>query len=484
MRPAPILLAVLAAGLLARGAAAQSAAVRFPDTGPGRLLEEYVELCDAPTLEAFSAWQSAHIAPAILGRQSLRSIAEDDVRQCRDNGGFEPRRIETDEPSRVDLLAIGKRSGLWTRLTLGVDSAGAIRRLGIFPALPPESALPEDLGNAALARALREKVRRLSEAGMFSGIVEIARGGEVIAVATGGWADREARTPITGSSRFTIGSMGKMFTAVAVGQLVDRGRLSFSDTVGEFFPDYPNETVRHEVTVGMLLSHTSGMGDFLAKRTPGMLEHGVERASEFMPLFDRDSLRFAPGTDWAYSNAGLALAGAIVEKVAGQPYPGYLREHVFAPAGMTGSDPNNIPHADSALVTPYTRFSPKGPPGDSLHEAEHDIGSPAGGAISTADDLVRFAGALRSGELVSPATFREMTRPHGNPGYGYAMEIHEVYGRTVVGHGGGFPGVSTHLDLVSGSPYTVVVLSNLDPPAEARISRYAVALAVEKAKRE
>jgi CubicO group peptidase (beta-lactamase class C family) len=152
---------------------------------------------------------------------------------------------------------------------------------------------------------------------------------------------------------------------------------------------------------------------------------------------------------------------------------------------MTHSDPNNIPHQSDQMATPYTQVTETGLSPD-WHEAPHDIGSPAGGAISSADDLVRFAVGLRSGKLVSNATFAQMTRAHGPtpPGfkYGYAMGIEEVYGRTFVGHNGGFPGVSTHLYMLLDSPYTIVVLSNQDPPAEAYAGSQIAALVAEKAK--
>jgi CubicO group peptidase (beta-lactamase class C family) len=412
--------------------------------------------------------------------------AQEDVALCSANGGLRIAQRTVTEPNAASLLAVGVKTHIWFDFKLAMNDAGKLERFSHFPALPAESALPEDLNDGAIARAIEKHVAQASQAGLFSGIVVAARGSHTLVSASAGHANRDRNTPITGETQFTLGSLGKMFTAAAVGQLVDRKKLSFDDPVGKIFPDYPNARVRDKVTVGMLLSHTAGMGNFLGKRTPQMMTAGVKRAAEFMPLFDREEPQFEPGTQWAYSNSGLALAGAIVEQVSGEAYPDYIRKHIFAVAGMTHSDPNNIPRQDKALVTPYTKLTDQGFSAD-WHEAQHDIGSPAGGAISTADDLVRFAEALRTGKLVSRATFAAMASSHGSPPdngkYGYAMEILDVYGRTAVGHGGGFPGVSTHLYMLLDSPYTVVVLANQDPPADAYAGLQSLALIAELAKR-
>ena len=468
---------------------AQTASIKLPDTVPGKLMGEWLSLCSAPKLDQLTKWDGEHYSDEVFKFVSAERTGSDDVKECTETGGYRVAEVLDSKPDLLRVLAVTNKTDAWFNLSLRLDKnqADKIAGFGGGPAAPPESALPKDLSDAAIANAINSSADTLEKNGQFSGILMIARGDKPIFTKAEGYADHAGKTPFTPSSQFTIGSMGKMFTATAIGQLVDQGKLSYDDVVGKFFPEYANKTVREKVTVGMLLSHTAGLKDFLGKRTPEMMKNGVKRASEFVPLFEKDDLRFEPGTSWGYSNAGLALAGAIVEKGSGEDYPGYIRKHIFDPAGMKDSDPNNIPGMRPHQVVPYTHMSREGPTPD-WHEAEHDIGSPAGGAISTAADLVRFADALRNGKLVSKATFTKMVQEHGKgPGgnsYGYAMEISDLYGRTLVGHGGGFPGVSTHLYMVLDSPYTVVVLANQDPPAAEVIGERAKALVAEKAKRE
>lgn len=468
-------------------AIAQTQDAPLPDTPAGKLIAPWIKLCQTPDFLQIQKWLRENLSYEAAIRETAKARANEQLQLCSANGGFRVVEVTKSEPKTISILVMGLKSDIWFDMTLVANDLGKLDRSGTRPTEPAESALPKDLSDAALAKEVESTVAKMSEAGYFSGIVTVARGTHTIVSASGGYADREKRTPITGSTKFTVGSLSKMFTAVAISQLIDQKKMLMDYTVGRYFPDYPNKTVRDNVTVGMLLSHTAGMGDFLDKRTPEMMKNGVKRAAEFMPLYDKDEPKFPPGSGWAYSNAGLALAGAIVEQVSGENYPDYIRKHIFAVAGMNDSDPNNNPSAATNLVTPYTKLTTRGTAPDWI-EADRDLGSPAGGAISTTDDLVRFADALRSGKLVSKASFEELilkraTAPWGAK-FGYGMEITDLYGRTLIGHGGGYPGVSTRLTMVLDSPYTVVTLSNQDPPSDSYAGSKAVALTVEKAKLE
>jgi CubicO group peptidase (beta-lactamase class C family) len=466
--------------------ATKPAGAVLPRTEAGQLISDWMKVCAAPTLKQLRRWTANHLSSANIGRMSADDQAQWYFEFCTANGGLRVTEIERSDTRSVSLVMVSAKSDVWFNMSIATDDSGKLEQAFVEPTTPPESTMPKDLSDAAIAREVKQRVSRLAKAGVFSGIVTVARGTQIIASASGGYADRERKTPITGATQFALGSMGKLFTAAAVGQLVDQKKIAFDATVGQFFPDYPNPTVRDKVTVGMLLSHTAGLGDFLPKRTPEMRRDGVKRAADFMPLYDHDELKFAPGTSWGYSNAGEALAGAIVEKASGEDYPDYLRQHIFTAAGMENSDPDNIPLVSDKLVVPYTKASPNGRFAE-WHVAERSGGSPAGGAISTADDLVRFANALRGGKLMSQATFAEMSKPHANGGaggsYGYAIGIHSTYGRTFVGHNGGFPGVNTEIFIFLDLPYTVVVLANQDPPAESYPASTIAAMIAEKVKR-
>jgi CubicO group peptidase (beta-lactamase class C family) len=309
----------------------------------------------------------------------------------------------------------------------------SLRSLVVALALaPPLLAGPPP--DAELAASLKAHLDALSAADGFSGAVLVARGDQVLFREAYGLASREARTPNRPETRFNLGSINKAFTRLAIEQLAAAGRLSLGDTLDRYVPEYPVEKGRR-ITLQQLLEHRGGTGDVFGPRYDRCDRARLRTLRDWLPLFAEEPLLFDPGTQEKYSNAGYVLLGLVVEKVSGRSYDDYVGEHVFAPAGMKDTGAYPVEGGVANTATGYTRG-----PGGGLQDNGSTLpwrGSSAGGGYSTADDLLRFAQALRGGRL--------------GPAVG------------ALGIAGGAPGINAALEMMG--DYTVVVLANLDPPA-------------------
>jgi CubicO group peptidase (beta-lactamase class C family) len=363
-------------------------------------------------------------------------------------------------------------------LRAGVDNirfrriGGADGRVERLATPRPSSAVDlvlHRLTQADAVAALAAHAAERAGADEFAGAVVVARHGKVLLNDAWGQADRTAGVANTPATRFRIGSMNKMFTAVATLQLVEAHKLALDDPIGQHLPDYPNKEVAAKVTVRHLLTHTGGTGDIFG---PEFDQHrlGLREHRDYLKLYGSRGLTQEPGARFEYSNYGFVLLGALIEHVSGMPYDDYVREHVFQPAGMrsTGSLPESVKVPDRAVG--YLRSSPGSdwvPNTDTLPWR----GTAAGGGYSTVGDLLRFAQALESGTLISEATLAEATRPHQQQyGYGFGVQGQGRLGS--YGHGGGAPGMNGELRIFPQLGYVVVGLSNLDPPAASELVEF------------
>jgi CubicO group peptidase (beta-lactamase class C family) len=198
--------------------------------------------------------------------------------------------------------------------------------------------------------ALADRAQQRARADEFAGAVLVARHGKVLLQHAWGRADRKAGTANTPATRFRIGSMNKMFTAVATLQLVQAGKLKLDDPIGKHLPDYPNKEVAAKVTVRHLLTHTGGTGDIFG---PEFEEHrlALREHRDYLKLYGSRGLRYQPGDHFEYSNYGFILLGALIERVSGVSYYDYVHDHVFRRAGMTstGSLPESTDVPDRAV---------------------------------------------------------------------------------------------------------------------------------------
>lgn len=461
-------LAVLAALLLAPspGAAALAAqapraAATYPDTPAGRRLREVVRLIDAPGADAVRAYVRSAYADAFRGFAPMEMHVAYYYRLHDQTRGVELVGIQESTPTKAVALLRARLTGEPIALGVEVEPGAAHRivRLGQEVPRPLAGASAAPATDAARVRELGAFLDRLGGADVFSGVVVLAKDGEVLLRRAYGEADKDFGVAIDTATRFDLASVGKMFTAVAVAQLVERGRLSWDDPLARYLPDFPTPEAARRIRIAHLVSHTAGLPLFGSKYEAGRTS--ARSVDAMLAWGAGDTLLFEPGTRWQYSNLGMIALGAVIERVTGQSYYDYVREHVFEPAGMTATAFDELDRVAPRLATGYEKeYADAGTRYRTNLLARMGRGGPAGGAVSTVGDLLRFAAALRAGKLVRPATLALLTTPKpelGSPDYAYGFE---TYREGVYGHGGTFPGVSASVEIYRETGYVLVVLSN------------------------
>ena len=331
--------------------------------------------------------------------------------------------------------------------------------------LPPNSAGPGPRigSDADMAAELERYVGVLAAGDAFSGAVLLAKDGKTIFARAYGQANKDFGALNRIDTRFNLGSMNKMFTSVAIAQLAEQGKLSFEDPLSRFLPSYPNAEAAKKIRIKHLLSHTAGLGSYFNEEFERSSRARFRTVDDMMQLAAGDSLAFEPGTHWSYSNTGMLVLGKVIEVASGQDYYSYIREHIYGPAGMTGSDSYELDYVNPNLAVGYEKeFQPDGSSRFRNNIFMHVIrGGPAGGGYSTVEDLRCFADALMAGKLVGMAYVKQLTtaKPELNsPRYGFGFGVDAETG--TVGHSGGFPGISSNLDIFPGTGYVAVVQSN------------------------
>ena len=440
----------------------------LPDTPAARRFGDYIDILnrrDETALRAFCEKYSP---------ERLQRIAQ--ILEFRDmTGGFEILKVEKSSPTGLTAFVKERDSDQFARAEIEVEAAEPHRivKLGMrtIPH-PAEIPGPEPFAGDDLDRALGPWVASRAADGKFSGSVLVARNGKILFHRAYGLENKEHKIPNTIDTKFRLGSMNKMFTAVAVAQLAQAGKLRFDDPIGKHIKDYPNQDVATNVTIHHLLSHTGGTGDIFGPEFDKN-RHSLRTLADYVALYGKRGLEFEPGAKWEYSNYGFLLAGVIVDRVSGQSYYDYVRQHIFRAAGMNDTDsyPEDAKVAKRSVG--YTREGGGGlkPNSDTLPYR----GTSAGGGYSTVGDLYRFARALLGHKLLSAdytktVTSAKVDTPGGK--YGYGFGIGGEGGVSEFGHGGGAPGMNGDLRIFPESGYIVAVLANLDPPAATRVSQY------------
>ena len=417
------------------------------------LIDDTVAAVNSGSAEAWEAFAQKHFTSSLLQKQTPEARATI-YQQLVDEFGTVTRgpvtRQGPDAPLEMSVKGTKGSGVIALELEPGTPKIAGLRVTGdrAEPAGgdAPRPPINGTMTSAEIDKALDGYFTRLAADDVFSGVALVAKNDVPVFFKAYGMADREKKIANTIRTRFNLGSINKAFTQVAIHQLVAAGKLSYADTLGKFYPDYPQAASR-AATVEQLLSHRAGLSDFFGPdfdRAPK--SQFASNAYYFKYVSSRPPL-FAPGEREQYCNGCYIALGAIVEKASGMSYEKYVADNVFGRAEMTstGYPRSDQPAPDIAIG--YTRRGrnasgqdPKTPGPQDLRSniALHGVtGSAAGGGYSTALDLLTYVKAVRAGKF-----------PNANPEMGIA---------------GGAPGINAIIE--TRGEWAVIVMANLDPPA-------------------
>ncbi|HTS52356.1 MAG TPA: serine hydrolase [Burkholderiales bacterium] len=307
----------------------------------------------------------------------------------------------------------------------------------------------------ASIQSIDRELQRKAEAGQFSGSVLIAKGGRILLDKGYGRAAYPAGPENTGATRFRIGSLTKQFTAAAILELRDEGRLSLDDAVCRYLQPCPDTW--GGIKLFHLLSHTSGIPSYT--RSAGYEEikaHPLPTAS-LMRLIESLPLQFAPGSAFDYGDSGYAVLGAVIEQASGTSYPEFLNTKILDPLEMTDSACADLPASD-ASAQGYS------PAADGLHPAlvvDASVAFSSAGMYSTTRDLLRWARALMDGRILSDRSRQEMFTA-GREDFGYGWIVPKNTSPAAYLHLGALAGFESAIFVLPELRVSAIVLSNIE----------------------
>ena len=449
----------------------------YPEGPAGERVKELIEVVNNTDPQRVRKFVEEAFTPEFRDFAPMEQHLEVFADFARSTGGVEFYGVRNyTEPRPDGSLVVILRAKLtedWRAFVLNIEqeSPHRIERLQFAPARPPSDLPPASkLNEKELTAELGKYLDRMSAADTFSGTVLLTKDGKVLFQGAYGQADKNFGVVNKLDTKFNLGSMNKMFTSTAIMQLMEQGKLKLTDTLADHVGNsWLPEEVARQITIEQLLTHTSGLGSYFNDKFFEMSREKLREVDDYKPLVADERPQFEPGTQWAYSNTGMLLLGAVIEISSGQNYFEYIRKNIYEPAGMINSDCYDLDRVIPNLAIGYTRVSDAGGAHWETNTFKHVIrGGPAGGGYSTVEDLQRFAQAMRTGKLVGKAstekmwTATELSQRGRGPGYGFGFGVSMTPAGRVVGHSGGFPGISSVLQMYLDSGFTLAVMSNYD----------------------
>ena len=334
---------------------------------------------------------------------------------------------------------------------------------------------------------LNDKVDRLVRDKMYHEVIPglalaVVKDGKIINAQAYGFADVDAKIPVTTNTVFRIGSISKQFIATAIMMLVEEGKLNPDDPVSKYLDGPPRRWKK--ITIRNLLTHTSGIPDFLNENIPVDANPDAFDQSMFKAVARR-GLHFAPGEEWSYSNSNYHLLGIIIRKITGKPYGDFLRERIFQPLGMTQTAVSPIVGNVPGLAVGYEFYTNNNRLLPSDSKAPSIKADAAGGIVSTIADLAKWDATLYTTNLLKKSSLQQMWTPvRLNDGmtweYGFGWDVGRLNDHLIVSHGGNLSGFSSEIYRAVDDRLTVIILDNRISSSTAELAQKIAKLHVWK----
>jgi CubicO group peptidase (beta-lactamase class C family) len=308
-----------------------------------------------------------------------------------------------------------------------------------------------------ISEVIDKYVKAEAEYDLFSGAVLAARDGQIVYQGAFGYADKQNKIPNTIATKFSVGSIGKTFTGVLIMQLVEQGKIKLTDILEKYLPDFPTNE-KSKIQICHLLNHTSGLGNYFSHKDYEAKIPFLRRIDDALKLVYDQKPLFEPGTKFQYSNSGMLVLGAVIERVTGMSYRKYLKQQLLDPIGMKDTGIFYPEEKVPNRAIGYSKISE----GDYVVETANEF--PAfsdGGLYSTVQDMLKYDTALRENRLLSRTTKEIMltvTPPAENYALGWEKLIFK--GDEYIGHVGGCPGFAADYKSFPRDQIMIIVLSN------------------------
>lgn len=473
-----VLFCVAGAGNPLLGQSNPEATELLPEGELGDLFREFVDAMDQENDDAWLTYVESHMSDRFK-----KAYSQDDWKSVRSQLQRYWKSLEFVECEKVtdyQLALIGKDPNdpyqMWLQFVLVFDAEnpGIVVEFDIQATSIPSKLLEDKISEQQLVEEMEAYLAELTKSGLYSGAMLIAKGEKVVMESVAGFASLQYEFPNRIDTKFCLGSMTKMFTAVAIMKLWEAEKISLDDPIGKYLgEEWVSESAGDAVQIKHLLTHTGGVGDFFLHPEYGETtrRHFTDVAS-FSRFIDVQKTEFEPGSKWEYSNSGFILLGAIIEKVTGQDYHEHMQAQIYEPHGLSDTDC----YFSDRIVKNLAQGYYVDRSGEVINNvfSQRIRGCPAGSSYSTVHDLHRFSQKLLQGKIVSPAAVEMMTEPKpdwNSTEYGLGFECFSRAKPLVAfGHTGGGPGVSSRLEIYPKSQFVLVCLTNHHQRAASAIS--------------